>query len=119
MYSGSLFSVKSELPPLATAKDTQVTVTLTTTNRLLIASPMRRFGPIGFEPESRPQIVRVGSVKEVGLALTGGDPDARIAGPNGLEKAVVVRVSPSQAAPLDVIIAESGATVLTAWSRGS
>lgn len=85
-----------------------VMVALTTTGRLAIGDNEKDNPPIGFE--------RGGvSVSEYAKKSELGS----LAGPNGLEPAVVMLLRPSAGEPFRLQIARSGFEAVQAWSRGS
>jgi hypothetical protein len=118
MYAGSLFQKPGATGWFQPLEDEQVAITWTTTDRLVVSSPRGAFTPVALDGAPRPQAAIVGKVTEQGVALFGKDPQAQLAGPNGLEPAVVVEIKDGTHAPAQLIVAKSGAERLVAWSRG-
>jgi hypothetical protein len=115
MYVATLFQKPGGTAWFPPIKDEQVTITWTTTGRLVVSSVRGSFAPVELEGA---QAAVVGKVTQDGVALFGKDPQAQIAGPNGLEPMVVVEVKDQTHAPAQLLVAKSGAERLVAGSRG-
>jgi hypothetical protein len=114
MYGGRL--LRDATSPVAALlggnKDEQVTVTVTTAGRLVIASPTGAMQPIAFGPGARPDTDVVGNVNYT---------DGRqylLAGMSGMEPARVLRIAPKGTEALRLILPDTGAQQIAAWARG-